>query len=187
MSSHSRSYKFHLETRRLGLWLFILSETFLFVALLATRFYMQGVYRPEGLNQLLGLGVTLLLLLSSLTAYRAEAHISSGNQAGFLRNLLLTIVMGIVFVAIVIGIEWPEAAHFAPISTGFGTVFFVITGMHTFHVLSGLLVLSIVYFQGRKGKFSKDDYWGAEGAIIYWHFVDVVWVFVYPILYLFGS
>lgn len=187
MSSLVHGYKFQLETRRMGLWLFILSESFLFVALLSTRFYMQGVTRPEGLNQVLGLGATLLLLISSLTAYRAESHMSNGNRDGFLRNLLITIILGIAFVSIVIGIEWPEAAHFAPISSGFGTVFFVITGMHTFHVLTGLLVLAIVYFQGRKGRFSKEDYWGAEGAIIYWHFVDVVWVFVYPILYLFGS
>ena len=186
MSSIVQDYNQQLVTRRYGLWLFILSESFMFVALLLTRFYMQGVYRPEELNQVLGLGITMMLLLSSFTANRAEVHIANGNQKGFMRNLALTIVLGTVFLGIVVGIEWPEAAHFAPISTGFGTIFYVITGIHAFHVLTGLIILSIVLLQGKQGRYSNGDYWGAQGGIIYWHFVDIVWVFVYPILYLLG-
>jgi cytochrome c oxidase subunit 3 len=94
--------------------------------------------------------------------------------------------LGLVFLLTVVFIEWPEAMHFAPPSTGYGTLFFVITGMHAFHVLTGLIILLIVFFQGRRGHYSVEDHWGVQGGVVYWHFVDVVWVFVYPILYLVG-
>lgn len=175
-----------LITRRMGLWLFIASESMIFVALLFTRFYMQGVYRPEELNQVLGLIITTILLVSSFTANRAEVLMGQGDRTGFLRNLGITIVLGLVFLLAVVTIEWPEAMHFAPPSTGYGTLFFVITGMHAFHVLTGLIILLIVFFQGRRGQYSVEDYWGVQGGVVYWHFVDVVWVFVYPILYLVG-
>lgn len=175
-----------LITRRLGLWLFIASESMIFVALLFTRFYMQGVYRPAELNQVLGLTITTILLISSFAANRAEVLMGQGDRTGFLRSLGITIVLGLIFLLTVALVEWPEALHFAPPSTGYGTLFFVITGMHAFHVLTGLLILLIVFLQGWQGRFSAQDYWGVQGGVVYWHFVDVVWVFVYPILYLVG-
>ncbi len=187
MSSIMTDYKYQLVNRKLGLWLFILSESMIFVALLFTRFYMQGVYRPSELNQALGLAITVILLASSFFANRAEVLISRGNQKGFLRNLAITLVLGLVFLVVVVAVEWPEALNFAPPSTGFGTMFFALTGLHAFHVLTGLIVLVIVFFQGRRGKYSPEDYWGEQGGVIYWHFVDVVWVFVYTTLYLVGS
>jgi cytochrome c oxidase subunit 3 len=186
MSTATVSLQEQLITRRMGLWLFIASESMIFVALLFTRFYMQGVYRPEELNQVLGLVITTILLVSSFTANRAEVLMGQGDQTGFLRNLGITIVLGLVFLLTVVFIEWPEAMHFAPPSTGYGTLFFVITGMHAFHVLTGLIILLIVFFQGRRGHYSVEDHWGVQGGVVYWHFVDVVWVFVYPILYLVG-
>lgn len=82
-----------ISNGRWGLWLFILSESFLFSAFLAARYYMLGFYRPEELNQALGLAVTSVLLLSSLTAYRAETSISYGDRPRFLRNTLATILL----------------------------------------------------------------------------------------------
>jgi cytochrome c oxidase subunit 3 len=187
MTTGTANLKEQLVTRRLGLWLFILSESMIFIALLFSRFYMQGVHRPEELNQVLGLTITTILLISSFTANRAEVLIGHGDRSGFLRNLGATITLGLVFLLVVVTIEWPEALHFAPPATGYGTLFFVITGMHAFHVLTGLVILSIVLLQGRQGRYTPEDYWGAQGGVVYWHFVDVVWVFVYPILYLIGS
>ena len=100
---------------------------------------------------------------------------------------MTTIVLGLVFLAGVVVLEWPEALHFAPPSTGYGTVFFALTGMHAFHVLTGVIILALVYWNGQRGRFTAADHWGAEGSIIYWHFVDVIWVLVYPTLYLVGS
>ncbi|MBI4336556.1 MAG: heme-copper oxidase subunit III [Chloroflexi bacterium] len=172
-----------MALNRMGLWLFLLSETFFFAALISSRYYLQGLARPETLNQALGLGITMVLLLSSLSAYRAETCIAHGDRKGFQQNLLATIALGLLFV-VGVAMEWREAfVHFPP-NTGFGSIFFTMTGIHAFHVLSGLLVLTLVYMLGRRGHFSAGSSWGVEGAVKYWHFVDVAWVFIYPTLYL---
>ncbi|MDO8532456.1 MAG: heme-copper oxidase subunit III [Dehalococcoidia bacterium] len=176
--THSR-----LAINRIGLWLFFLSESFLFAALLSSRFYLQGAARPLELNQTLGFAISIVLLLSSLTAYRAEMGATCGDQKLFRRNILYTIGFGLLFVAGVI-VEWYEAFHFFPPSTIFGTVFFTLTGVHAFHVLTGIVLLAIIYFLGKSGRFTRGNSWGAEAAVKYWHFVDVAWVFIYPTLYL---
>ncbi len=174
-----------LSLNRLGLWLFFISESMIFMILLATRFYLLGTYRPPELNQKLGLVITVILLLSSLTAYRAETSIAHGDRRGFLRNLLSTIVLGTVFLLGVVLVEWPEAPHLGIVpQEGFGIAFFSMTGMHAFHVLTGVLLLLVVYLNGRRGAYSAEKHWGVEAAVKYWHFVDVVWVFFYPALYL---
>ncbi len=86
-------------------------------------------------------------------------------------------ILGLAFLLFVVAVEWPEVYHFAPPSTGYGSVFYALTGMHAFHVLTGLLVLLVVFMQSRRGRYSPSDYW---------HFVDLVWVFVYVVLYLVG-
>lgn len=172
-----------LRINQLGLWLFIISESFLFAALLSSRYYILGLYRPPELNQPLGLGITTVLLLSSLSAYRAEMSASWGDRAGFRNSLLATIGLGLVFL-VGVGIEWREAFHFFPPNTAFGTLFFTMTGVHAFHVLSGLTLLLLVYLNGRRGRYTPESYWPVEGGIKYWHFVDVAWVFIYPTLYL---
>ena len=172
-----------LAINRLGFWLFMLSESFLFMALLASRFYLQGVQRPDDLNQLLGLVISIVLLLSSLTAYRSEISAEHGDQRGLQRNLLFTIGLGLLFLAGV-GIEWGEAFNHFPPSTGFGTVFFTLTGIHATHVASGIILFAILFFLGRDGRYTRGNYWGVEGTVKYWHFVDVAWVLIYPTLYL---
>lgn len=174
-----------LAINRLGLWLFIFSDALVFAILLVTRFALFGTYRPEELNQLLGLGLTTVLLLSSVTAYRAETGAATGNRPMLLRNLLLTIFFGVLFLAGVVGIEWPEAPHIGIVpQEGFGISFFSMTGLHAFHVFTGVILLILVYLNARRGAYSPDSYWGVEAAVKYWHFVDVVWVFFYPALYL---
>ena len=172
-----------LAINRLGLWLFFLSESFLFSALLVTRFYLQGVHRPADLNQPLGFAISVVLLVSSLTAYRAEAAVAGGEERRFRRNVVFTIVLGCLFLAGV-GVEWAEGFRAFPPATGFGTVFFTLTGFHALHVLSGLAALAILLLPGQKGRFTPGNYWGVEGIIKYWHFVDVVWLFIFPALYL---
>jgi len=179
----SRARYSRLTINRIGLWLFIISEFAIFVALLAVRFYLEGTSRPEALNQTLGLAITSILLISSLTAYRAETAIAHGDQAGFIRNTLATLILGLIFL-VGVGIEWTQAFREFPPQSGFGRVFFAMTGMHAFHVLTGLILFGLLYFNGRRGTYSAENHWGAEAIIKYWHFVDVVWVFFYPALYL---
>jgi len=187
MTTAIASLKQQIVSRRLGLWLFMLSESMIFFALLAARFYMQGTARPAEVNQLLGLIITCVLLLSSFTANRAEVAIAHGDRKSFLNLLAITIVLGLGFLITVVAVEWPEALRFAPPSTGYGTAFFALTGMHAFHVLTGVLILALVWWNGSRGRYTTEDHWGAEGGIVYWHFVDIIWVLVYPTLYLLGS
>ena len=168
---------------RIGFWLFLFSESMLFLGLLAGRFYLQGTFRPEALSQTLGLVITSVLLVSSLTAYRAETAITHGEQDAFLNNTLLTLALGVLFMAGV-GYEWSQALQHFPPSTPFGTVFFSMTGMHALHVLSGVFLLALLYANGRRGKYSADNHWAPEAIVKYWHMVDVVWVFFYAALYL---
>ena len=173
-----------VSINRVGIWMFFLSETFLFGVLISTRFYLQGVQKPDELNQVLGLMITAVLLLSSLTAYRAETAAANGDNAQFKRNIIGTILLGLVFMAGV-GFEWFEGYQHFPPSNIFGSIFFTTTGIHATHVLTGLILLGIVYYLGRQpGRFGKGNYWGVEVSVKYWHFVDVAWVFIYPTLYL---
>ena len=178
-----------LKMNRVGLWLFLLSETFLFGGILVARFYLWGATRPA-LNQNLGLAVTLMLLISSYFMYRAETAIKHDDRGDFLRSISVTIILGILFVAGVVGLEWAEAP-IKPFTGGefgiYGDIFFFMTGMHAFHVLTGVILLIIIAYRGYKGHLSSEHSWPAEAAAIYWHFVDVVWVFFFPALYLMGT
>jgi cytochrome c oxidase subunit III len=179
---HSDEWK--LVTNRIGLWLFLLSDSFVFGGLLVTRFNLLGLTRPE-LNQLLGLGVTVVLLVSSFFMNRAETLMAQGNVKGFLTSTAVTIALGVGFLAGVIGVEW-QLAPFAASDSAYGAVFYMMTGMHAFHVLTGVIFLAIVFNNARRGVYTAEKHWGVEAATVYWHFIDLVWIFFYPALYLIG-
>jgi cytochrome c oxidase subunit 3 len=174
-----------LAINRLGLWLFILSESMLFGGLLMVRFSILGTYTHEELSQITGLIITVILLLSSFTAYQAERSINKRNVAELKRFLMLTLGLGAAFTAGV-AFEWYEALEAFPPSTPFGSVFFTMTGLHAFHVISGLVIIAIVYGRVRRNDSTTSDAWPVEASVKYWHFVDVVWIFFYPALYLIG-
>lgn len=184
------SYAERLRNNRLGLWLFCFSELFLFGGLLMARFYLWrdpatgAIVRPE-LDQVLGLLTTSILLVSSLFMAMAETAIGHGDRKAFLRNLMITGILGTLFLIGVVGLEW--GGHILPTDGAFGAIFYAMTGLHALHVLSGVFLIFVVWWNGRKGKFTADDHWGVEATAIYWHYVDVVWVFFYPALYLIGQ
>jgi cytochrome c oxidase subunit III len=196
------SYDYKAGTNRLGLWLFLISDSFVFAGLMIMRVNLLGLSRPE-LNQLLGLVVTAVLLVSSFFMNRGETMLHNGNREGFLSNILITMGLGTAFLLGVIIIEWHAIPVIAetilhlfgepagveplkPTSGVAGAAFFMMTGMHAFHVLSGLVVLGIVWFNAKRGLYDVKSY-PAEAAAVYWHFVDVVWIFYYPALYLIGT
>lgn len=180
------SYAYKTGTNRLGLWLFLLSDSFVFGGLLVIRFNLLGMTRPP-LSQTLGLIVTAVLLLSSFFMNRAEIAIENGDRKGFKTNIIITLVMGIGFLLGVVGVEWPNAIAegvWASKNT-YGAVFFMMTGMHAFHVLTGVIFLLIVLRNGSRGLYDEKHY-PVEAVAVYWHFVDLVWIFFYPALYLIG-
>ena len=182
------SYAYKLTTSRLGLWLFLLSDSFVFGGLAVSRFYLLGLTRPP-LNQILGLVVTSVLLLSSFFMNRAEVSMEHGDRKNFILFTVLTLILGLTFVAGVLGVEWPSAIAegVTPSTNAAGAVFFMMTGMHAFHVITGLIFLTIIIRNGLRGLYSPEKHWGVEAATVYWHFIDVVWIFFYPALYLIGK
>ncbi len=174
------------RANRLGLWLFLASETFLFAAFISARFVVGGTDQPGHLNQALALGLTLLLLLSSISAYRAETAMAHDDRGLFQREIVTTIVLGLLFL-VGVGFEFGEAVAHFPAGTIYGSAFFMLVGLHAFHVLTGVLALAVVCNLGRLGHYGSEDHWPVEAVVKYWHFVDLMWVAIYPTLYLFGG
>jgi cytochrome c oxidase subunit 3 len=178
-------YQRRSVNNRLGLWLFIISDSFLFAGLLVSRFYLLGMgTRPE-VSQIVGFVVTAMLLTSSFFMNRAEIAASYGDQGAFLRNTMITITLGVLFLVGVVGVEW-QIAPFGPGDGAAASLFYAMTGFHALHVLSGVIFLGIILRNGRKGLYTAERHWPVEAAAVYWHFVDVVWIFFYPALYLIG-
>jgi cytochrome c oxidase subunit 3 len=184
-STEHHSYAYKLVTNRLGLWLFMLSDAFIFGGLLISRFNLLGFTRPE-LSQSLGLLVTSILLVSSFFANRAETSMAKGDRRQFIISTTTTMVLGILFIVGVLGVEW-QIAPFKASDGVEGAIFYSMTGFHVFHVLTGVIFLAIVLRNGIRGHYSKEKHWAVEAAAVYWHFVDVVWIFFYPALYLIGT
>ena len=179
-----------LQVNRVGLWLFFFSESIIFGLLFTSRFFLLGTHQ-EHVDQFLGLVITIVLLASSVTAYTAETAMEKDKRQLAAWAFFATILLGVVF-AIGVGFEW-SVAEFGiktavegqePHNVVWGTVFFTMTGLHAAHVVSGVLMLVLALSMLMRGHFSKDSHWGISSTIMYWHFVDVVWVFYYPALYL---
>jgi cytochrome c oxidase subunit 3 len=188
-------YREQTRNNRMGMWLFFASESFLFAGLLAARFYLwrhEGqIVRPE-LDQVIGLIVTVVLLVSSYFMNRAEVAIAHNDRTNFSISLLITAFLGTIFLFGVMIFEWGMfpfiyEGHLKPSDGVFGAVVFGMTGMHALHVLSGIILIMNVWWLGQKGHFSAEKHWGVEACAIYWHYVDLVWIFFYPALYLIGT
>jgi cytochrome c oxidase subunit III len=106
-------YRRRLVTNRLGLWLFILSDAFVFAGLFVSRFFLLGFYTRPELNQILGLVITVVLLASSFFMNRAETAMAYGDRKSFQRGVLITLILGVLFLIGVVGVEW-QIVPFSP-------------------------------------------------------------------------
>jgi cytochrome c oxidase subunit 3 len=165
----------------------ILSEVMLFGALFAAYFVIrsesggwppQGQQRPELILPALN---TLLLVSSSFTLQWALRAIRRDDGGAFRLGLRVTIVLGSVFV-IIQGYEFATNGFGLDAGT-FGSTFYTLTGFHGAHVLAGLVLLGIVANRARRGLISAERDTAAEAASYYWHFVDVVWIFLFSTVY----
>lgn len=182
----THSYREKLAINRLGLWLFILSDSFVFGGLLVSRFYLLGTQARPHLDQVVGFVVTAVLLASSFFMNRAEIAMAHGDRKAFLRNTAITLFLGVAFLVGVVGVEW-QIAPFGTADGAAASIFYTMTGFHAFHVLTGVIFLAVVLRNGMRGHYSAEKHWAVEAAAVYWHFVDVVWIFFYPALYLIGT
>lgn len=195
--AHEVPYAQQVRANRLGLWIFCFSEFFLFGALFAARFVLWGNSRPD-FSQGVGLFATSILLLSSFFMYRGETAAAYGDRTRFLRSMLMAALLGTFFLICVVVLEWNVFGlegklfgielfgHLKPTDGVYGGVFYAMTGVHAIHVITGIMLILIIWWNGRKGLFTPERHWGVEGTAIYWHYVDVIWVFFYPALYLMG-
>ena len=181
--SHEPPYAEQTKRNRMGLWLFFFSEIFLFGALLAARFYLWGNTRPE-LDQTLGVITTSVLLISSFFMVRAETAMTFGDRRGFLINGSLTFILGLLFLIGVVGVEWQ--GHLRPDDGIYGGIFFLMTGMHALHMVIGAGLIIWLLILTSQNRFAAAYYTPVEMFGLYWHFVDIVWIFLFPLLYLIG-
>jgi cytochrome c oxidase subunit III len=175
----------------LGMVIFITSEMMFFGALFGAYFTIRaqaGEWPPADTPPIdaLRTGIfTIFLVASSFTQHLGVLAIRREDRAGLIRWTEITILLGILFLAGQ-GLEYAElfAEDFTIGTNVFGTLFFTMTGFHGLHVVGGLLMLSIVVAKGRMGHFTAERHGPAEAVGYYWHFVDVVWIFLFTVLYL---
>ena len=175
----------------LGMFLFIGSEAMLFGSFFAAYFFVRvvnpdapDVWPPppfEFPKFVAGIN-TAILVTSSFTMHWALQSIKRGNRAGLQAGLLLTFLMGLVF--LVTQAREYSRVGFAPHNGAFGTIFYCLTGLHGAHVFVGLSILLFMTIRAFRGHFSPEHHHGVEIGGIYWHFVDVMWIVVYSTVYL---
>jgi cytochrome c oxidase subunit 3 len=186
-----------VSNESLGIILFIVSEAVMFGAFFAQYFYNRVLSEswptraglPAGFDRVpafpLPVIMTVLLVASGFTAHWAQSAIRRDDRDQFTGWLIVTILLGVSF----LGAQAYEYANFIfvegfNITSGiYGTVFFSLTGLHGIHVTVGAILLTGVLIRGFLGHFSSRNHFGVEGTILYWHFVDVVWIALYATLY----
>ena len=192
----------------MGMLLFITSEVMFFAGLFAAYFSIRanfidtdGVHRwppaefadtldPFRLTTDHGdlnliLPATIILVMSSFTCQWGVWAIRRDDHRGFVRNIAVTLVLGATFLllqAYDYGVLFSEGMTMG--SGTFGTTYFTLTGFHGAHVFGGVLMLGVVLYRGMAGQFSARHHDMVEATSLYWHFVDVVWILLFSILYL---
>jgi len=178
-----------VEAQFLGMLLFIISEVMLFGAFFTAYFFIRVVGEAEWFpfdRFELPVGIagvnTAILLSSSFTMHWTLEGVRNENRRALKMGILTTFLLGLTFLTIQVN----EYVHlgFAPSDNAQATVFYCLTGLHGAHVSVGLVLLLIVMIRSFRGHYSAKEHRGVEVPGIYWHFVDIMWIFVFSSLYL---
>ena len=184
-----------VPSKKLGMWLFIISDSLTFSALLVTYSYVRLASTDwptpfHGSSIALASVMTFCLLSSSLTMVMAVAAAHQDRRKQAARWLFATIAGGLAFIVLHVN-EWLGLIHegMKPFSNPWGTplfgaTFFALTGLHMTHVAVGVIYLTIVALGFRAGRWGGTD---VEVSGLYWHFVDLVWMFIFPLVYLMSA
>ena len=187
--------------RKMGMWLFLFTELLLFGGL----FLVYSIYRfmnPEDfsngshhLDVFMGALNTMVLITSSLTVALSITAIQKGNTKLALRLLAVTILFAIIFLVNKY-FEWGHKIHYdlypgtdlfreLPPGEGlFYVLYYFMTGLHMLHVIVGAIILAVMGKYIKDGKITKDNYVLLENGGLYWHLVDLIWIYLFPLLYL---
>ncbi|MGB8592538.1 MAG: cytochrome c oxidase subunit 3 family protein [Candidatus Acidiferrales bacterium] len=199
------------EAGTLGMWVFLATEILFFGGLFAGYAIYRSLYLPgfeagsRLLNGALGATNTAVLIGSSLTMAMAVHSAQTGKRKALVAYLIVTMILGAAF----LGIKYHEWAHhwdvslvpglrFAPTeaipgNAPLGSVemffcfYFFMTGLHALHMIIGLGIMTVMTVMAWRGKFSPEYYTPIEVSGLYWHLVDIVWIFLFPLLYLIGG
>jgi cytochrome c oxidase subunit 3 len=199
------------EASTLGMWVFLATEVMIFGALFTgyvvyrVRFSASFEDASRHLNLLIGAVNTIVLLTSSLTMALAVRAAHLGRQKALVWNLIFTALLGTAFMVLkaveyysdyvdtlVPGLafdpaEWKRESVHAEQVKVFLVFYYVMTGLHAVHLTLGIGIIVVLAVMARRGAFTPEHYTGVEMWGLYWHFVDIVWIFLLPLLYLIGT
>ncbi len=189
------------ETGKLGMWIFLFTELFLFGGLFLVYAIFRAKYSADfhvaaaELNAFIGTMNTVFLLVSSMTAAMALAAMQKGDRRLTLFLLLVTILLAALFMVNKY-FEWshkfeygiyPGSPVLKNMSHGellFFGLYYMMTGLHALHVMIGMVLLSINVVKVRAGTVNSSRFLMLENSALYWHLVDLIWIFLFPLLYL---
>jgi heme/copper-type cytochrome/quinol oxidase subunit 3 len=179
-----------LDSRKLGMWIFLVTEVMLFSALIGAMLQLKA-HSPASANDVLNIpitaGNTFVLIVSSTTVVLGLQAIMQGERRKLRWYLAATAALGALF----LGVQIFEYSHlisegFTPWGSLFGAGFYTVTGFHGFHVLIGVVWCLVLFFLALKNRFAADNYMRIEIFGLYWHFVDIVWIILFTVIYLIG-
>jgi cytochrome c oxidase subunit III len=198
---HSNSEHFDKEAGKLGMWIFLFTELFLFgglflvYAVFRTKYSADFHTAASELNTFIGTLNTVFLLTSSMTVAMSLTAIQKNNKNLALLLVFVTLILAALFMVNKY-IEWSHKFEFRiyPGSTVLKTMgrgellffglYYMMTGLHALHVFVGMVLLSINVVKIEKGKVNQNSYLLLENSALYWHLVDLIWIFLFPLLYL---
>ena len=180
-----------IPSGKMGMWVFLASEIMLFGALISSYIVLSmgsptfGRPPTELLGKPLATINTFVLITSSVTMVLALASIQRDKVKAFAGWLVMTNVLGLTFLGIK-AFEYMHKIHegITLTSSLFGSFYFTMTGLHGLHMLGGLVFNTYILINGLRGRYSSHHYERVEYAGLYWHFVDLVWVILFPMFYL---
>lgn len=182
---------------RYGMSLFIASEVMFFVAFFWAFFdaslfpkeAIGGIWPPADVETIPAFGLpflmTMILLLSGCTVTWAHHAIIEGRKEDAVNALAYTVGLGVLFTCFQAYEYWHATFPFK--GSVYSSAFYMATGFHGFHVLVGTIFLLVCYFRAKKGHFTAESHFGFEAAAWYWHFVDIVWLFLFTAIYWWGN
>lgn len=194
-NGHGAHHEEGMSRGMAGMVLFIASEIMLFGGLFAAYFFVRqqsDTWPPSGIEHIapweLAAILSVILISSSVFAHVGILGLKSANQTLFRLGILIAIVLGTVFICGQ-AYEWFTLMDegLTAESGVYGSTFYIITGFHGAHVIVGLAMLAVAFFRATQNDFTATRHVFADTAVLYWHFVDVIWVFVFATLYLFSQ
>jgi len=182
-----------LNSRKLLMWAFLGSDVMFFGAFIATYLVYRGKslvgpYPSEVLNIPITTVSTFVLLMSSLAMVLALHYVKEGEKNKGTLWILVVVVLGAIFMGFQF-VEFREFAHLGltPRTNIFGTTFFILTGIHGAHVTIGVIWMAFLAYSSNNGALRADNALDLEIAGLYWHFVDIVWIVIFTVIYLISA